>query len=329
MSDFYTNKKVLVTGGSGFIGSHVVEMLVNRGAKVRVSTTNGLTDRGKHNLSTVLDHIEVMDADLRDVEQAKKATAGQDLIINAAAKVAGMPYNKAHPASMFRENMLIGMNVIEAARQTGCERFLVVSSACVYRRDCLIPTPETEGFVDQPEDTNRGYGWSKRMAEFLGQAYHDEYGMTVAIARPYNCYGPRDEFDPEHSHVIPGIIKRFFDGENPFKIWGNGEQSRSFLYVKDFARGLLEVLEKYPEADPLNIGANEETRIKDLVYMIREIAGKTDVPVELDLTKPIGQPRRHCDVTKAEEKIGWKPEYTLHQGLEETIAWYKDSYLKG
>ncbi len=328
MANFYEGKKVLVTGGSGFIGSHVVEMLVDKGAKVRISTTKELTETGKRNLKAVLADIETVAADLRDLEQAKKATQGMDFVINAAAKVAGMPYNKAHPATMFRENMHIGLNVIEAARQTGVERFLVVSSACVYRRDCTIPTPESEGFVEQPEETNRGYGWSKRMAEYLGQAYSQEYGMTVGIARPYNCYGPRDEFDPEHSHVIPGIIKRFFDGENPFQIWGNGEQSRSFLYVKDFARGLLEVLEKYAVADPLNIGANEETRVKDLVMLIRDIAGKTDVPVEFDLSKPIGQPRRHCDTTKAEEKIGWKPEYDLRTGLTETIEWYKETFIQ-
>lgn len=327
MNNFYTGKNVLVTGGSGFIGSHVVELLLARGAKVRISTTTALSKTGKRNLANVLDDIEVLVADLRDLEQAKKATAGQDYIINAAAKVAGLPYNRTHPATMFRENMLIGLNVIEAARQTGSERYLVVSSACVYRRDCKIPTPETEGFVEEPEETNRGYGWSKRMHEYLGRAYHEEYGMSIAIARPYNCYGPRDNFDPEHSHVIPGIIKRFFDGENPFKIWGSGKQSRSFLYVKDFARGLLEVLEKYPEADALNIGADEETTVEELVLLIRELAGKTDVPLEHDLSKPIGQPRRHCDVTKAKEKIGWQTEYDLRRGLQETIDWYKETYV--
>lgn len=328
MANFYENKKVLVTGGSGFIGSHVVEMLVERGAQVRVATSRGLSETGQRNLAAVLDSVEIVEADLREVESAKKATEGQDFVINAAAKVAGMPYNKVHPATMFRDNMLIGMNVIEAARQTGCERFLVVSSACVYRRDCLIPTPETEGFVDEPEETNIGYGWSKRMAEFVGRAYHQEHGMTVAIARPYNCFGPRDNFDPEESHVIPGMINRFFGGENPFMIWGSGEQSRSFLYVKDFARGLLEVLEKYPKADPLNIGADEETKIKDLAYLIRDVAGLNHIPIEFDLSKPIGQPRRHCDVTKAAEKIDWKPEYDLRRGLEETIAWYKENILK-
>jgi nucleoside-diphosphate-sugar epimerase len=186
----------------------------------------------------------------------------------------------------------------------------------------LIPTPETEGFIRQPEETNRGYGWSKRMAELAGELYHQEFGMSIAIARPFNCYGPRDNFNPEESHVIPGVITRFLNGENPFKIWGTGEQSRSFLYVKDFARGLLEVLEKYPEADPLNIGADEEITIKELVLLIRELLGKTEVLLEHDLTKPIGQPRRHCNITKAVEKIGWQPEYGLRQGLQETIDWY-------
>ncbi len=324
--DFWHDKKVLVTGGTGFIGSHVVEMLVGRGAKVRVSTSHTLSDEAKRNLATVLDDIEIVEAHLGDMDAALRATKGQQYVINAAAKVAGVHWNMNHPATMFRENMLIGMNALEAARQNGCERFLVVSSACVYPRHCTIPTPESEGFVDQPEPTNVGYGWAKRMSEFLGQAYNDEHGMSVAIARPYNAYGPRDNFDPERSHVVPGIIQRLFSGENPFHVWGNGEQSRSFLYVKDFARGLIEVIEKYPEADPLNLGANEEVKVKDLVDLIMEIAGKSDVPVVFDESKPSGQPRRCCDTTKAEEKISWKPEYSLRDGLKETIEWYKANY---
>lgn len=326
MNTFWQGKKVLVTGGSGFIGSHVVEMLVAAGAQVRVSTTTQISPQGKRNLATVLDHIEVVSANLRNLDQAIAACQGQDYVINAAAKVAGVQWNMAHPASMFSETMLMGMNVLEAARQAGCERFLVVSSACVYPRFCAIPTPETEGFKDEPEPTNIGYGWAKRMSEFLGKAYHDEYGMTVAIARPYNAYGPRDNFDPSMSHVIPGIIHRLYQGENPFHVWGDGEQSRSFLYVKDFARGLIEVIEKYPEADPLNLGANEEVKIKDLVNLIMEVAGRQDIPIIFDSSKPSGQPRRCCDTTKAEEKIDWQPEYSLRRGLEETIAWYKETY---
>lgn len=326
MSSFWQGKKVLVTGGTGFIGSHVVEMLVSYGAKVRVATSRELNETGKRNLANIIGEVEIIEANLAELEAAKRATKDQQYVINAAAKVAGVHWNMKHPATMFRENMLIGMNVLEAAKQNGCERFLVVSSACVYPRHCTIPTPEEEGFKDEPEPTNSGYGWAKRMSEFLGKAYHDEYGMTVAIARPYNAYGPRDNFDPERSHVVPGIIYRLFSGENPFHVWGDGEQSRSFLYVKDFARGLIEVIEKYPKADALNLGANEEVKIKDLVKLIMEVAEKQDVPIVFDTSKPSGQPRRCCDTTKASEKIGWQPQYGLRRGLKETIDWYKETY---
>lgn len=321
--EFYHNKKVLVTGGSGFVGSHVVEQLIKRGARVRITTSrSNLDKKTRFFLNQVIDQIEIVNADLRNLDEAVKAIDGCQFVINAAAKVSGLSYNRDHSAEMFRDNMLIGLNTIEAARLVDVERFLVVSSACVYRRDCLIPTPETEGFVEEPEETSRGYGWSKRMHEYLGRAYTKDYGMTIGIARPYNCYGPRDDFDPAHSHVIPGMIKRFADGENPFKLWGNGEQSRSFLFVKDFARGLLEVLEKYAVADPLNIGADEETRIGPLANQIRRLMGLEEVPIVLDLDKPIGQPRRHCDISKAVEKINWQPEYNLEQGLQETIEYY-------
>lgn len=328
MADFWQNKKVLVTGGTGFIGSHVVEMLLERGAVVRVATSRGIAGEGARNLGSVIDSVELVQANLADIAAAERATDGQDIVINAAAKVAGVHWNMKHPATMFRENMLIGMNVLEAAKRSNVERFLVVSSACVYPRYCSLPTPEEEGFKGEPEPTNVGYGWAKRMSEFLGKAYHDEYGMKIGIVRPYNAYGPRDNFDPEHSHVVPGIIYRLISGENPFHLWGDGEQSRSFLYVKDFARGLLEVAEKYPEADALNLGANEEVKIKDLVALIMEISGKTDVPVIYDTSKPTGQPRRCCDTAKAEAKIAWKSEYGLRRGLEETIEWYLKHQVK-
>lgn len=319
--DFYSNKKVLVTGGAGFIGSHLVEMLVERGAQVAVPV------RSEKSNVTFLDgvksDIEIVQADLLDAKRCIEITKNKDIVMNLAALVGGIEYNIKHPASIFRDNIQIFMNVIEAARLAEVERFLVTSSACVYPRHCEIPTPETEGFRDRPEPTNEGYGWAKRMEEFLGDAYYREFGMKIGIARPYNCYGPRDNFSPESSHVIPALIKRVIDGENPLQVWGDGSASRSFLYVTDFARGLIEVCEKYSESDVLNIGADEETTIKDLVEKIVELAG-VDTKIEFDSSKPTGQPRRHCDVRKAQEKINYKAQMNLEDGLRHTIEWYKE-----
>ncbi len=321
MVDFYDGKKVLVTGGAGFIGSHLVEMLVKRGARVSVPVRSEKSY--VEFLGDVKNDVEIVYADLLDAQRTKEIAAGKDIVMNLAANVGGIEYNIKHPGSIFRDNLQIFMNVIEAARHAEVERFLVTSSACVYPRHCEIPTPEAEGFRDRPEPTNEGYGWAKRMEEFLGDAYHREYGMKVGIARPYNCYGPRDNFNPESSHVIPALIKRVIDGENPLQVWGDGSASRSFLYVTDFARGLIEVCEKYAESDVVNIGADEETTIKDLVEKIVELSG-VDTAIEFDISKPTGQPRRHCDITKAAEKLDYKAQMSLEDGLRNTIEWYKE-----
>ena len=216
--------------------------------------------------------------------------------------------------------------MIEAARCTNVERFLVVSSACIYPADAKIPTAESEGFLREPEPTNGGYGWAKRMAEKLGMYYSQQYGMKVGIVRPYNAYGPRDHFDPEKSHVIPALIKRVFDGENPLRVWGSGNQTRAFLYVEDFAKGLIDAIDKYPVADPINIGTNEEVSIKDLVEMIVSISGKK-INIEFDTLKPDGSPRRNSDNTKAIDKIGFRAQTKLVDGLKKTIDWYKKSKI--
>lgn len=319
--DFYNGKKVLVTGGAGFIGSHLVEMLVARGALVTVPVRSEKSSLDF--LMSVQPKITIVYADLLDSKRCEEITREQDIVMNLAALVGGIEYNIKHPGSIFRDNIQIFMNVIEAARKAKVERFLVTSSACVYPRHCTIPTPETEGFLNRPEPTNEGYGWAKRMEEFLADAYHNEFGMKIAIARPYNAYGPRDNFKPESSHVIPALIKRVVDGENPLVVWGDGSQSRSFLYVTDFARGLMEVCEKYPESDVLNIGADEETTIKQIVEMIVELAGVKTV-IQFDTSKPTGQPRRHCDVTKVKQKIGYQAQVRLRDGLRNSINWYKE-----
>jgi GDP-L-fucose synthase len=317
--DFWKNKKVLVTGGAGFVGSHVVEMLVERGARtVVVTQENGTLD----NLTHAKDEVEYIKGDLHNFDVCKKASRDVNIVLNVAAIVGGINFNQKHPGTIFRDNVLINTNMLEAARLNDVERFLVVSSACVYPRFCTIPTPETEGFVGMPEPTNDGYGWSKRMAEFQADAYAREFGMKIAIARPYNTYGPRDHFDPKRSHVIPALIKRVFDGENPLTVWGDGEQSRAFLCVTDLARGLLEITEKYAEADPINLGTDEEIKIKELVSLIINLSGINNIEVNFDTSKPCGQPRRNCDNTKAMSKIGFKANVKLEEGLKKTIEWY-------
>jgi GDP-L-fucose synthase len=318
MKDFYKNKKVLVTGGTGFIGSFVCEQLLARGSNVSVTYRKNDFE----NISHIKKDIKMIFADLLDPDDAKKATRGADVVLNLASRVAGIQYNIDHPVEMFNDNVQMAKNIIDASYKNGVSRFLVVSSACVYPRFASIPTKESEGFLGDPEPTNLGYGWAKRVAELTGRFYFSEYGFSVAIARPYNAYGPRDNFDPKVSHVIPGIIKRVFDGEDPLIVWGSGKQTRSFLYVEDFARGLLDVAEKYPVADPVNIGTSEEITIGELAKMIVKISN-VKTKIKFDRSKPDGQPRRVCDVSLAKEKVGFVAKVPLEEGLKKTIEWYK------
>ena len=320
---FWDRKKVLVTGGGGFIGSHVVELLLKSGKGVKVTVGDHAGPVKRRNLAAVWKDVRFVNAELTDPAAARRLCKGQDVVINMAASVGGVGYNSVHPGSLFRDNTAIGLNILEAARRAEVGRFVVVSSACVYPRDCAIPTPESEGFRDAPEVTNAGYGWAKRMQEYAGRAYHEEFGMEVAVARPYNAYGPRDHFDPERSHVIAALVKRVCDGENPVKVWGDGSSTRSFLYVEDFARGVLEVAAKRSTPEPLNIGADDEISIRELSEMIVRLAG-TGAKLTFDLMKPSGQPRRRCDVTKAKKEIGFRARVGLPEGLAKTIEWYRE-----
>jgi GDP-L-fucose synthase len=318
-SDYYRDKKVLVTGGAGFIGSHLVEMLVKLGAQVTVpvrpSTQRMFLDKVKQD-------IAIVTADLFEPRSIAAVMRGQTIVMHlAAAKGGGIVHSMAHHGSLFRDNMLSSINVLDAARDAAVQRLLVVSSACVYPRDATIPTPEDEGFKDVPEPTNAGYGWSKRMAEYLAAAYSDEYGMNIGIARPFNAYGPRDDFFRPTNHVIPGLITRLFNGENPLTVWGSGKQTRSFLYVEDFARGLLYTCAAEHVRGPLNLGSDEEITIADLATLVAEISGLA-VPIVLDPGKPDGQPRRACDTHLAKATLAFQAEVPLRQGLAHTIAWY-------
>jgi GDP-L-fucose synthase len=319
MKIFWKNKKVLVTGGTGFIGSHVVEKLLEKGAIV--SVLDSLRDKKIKNIGYLKDKITFIKGDCTNPIDAHKACKNQDVVMNLAAHVGGIEFNRGHQATMLRDNLLIATVMIEAARKASVERFLVVSSACIYPRDAFIPTPETEGFKNEPEPTNGGYGWAKRMAEKLGQYYAEEFAMKISIVRPYNCYGPRDHFDPKVSHVIPALIKRVLDGENPLIVWGSGKQTRAFLYVEDMAEGMIAAIEKYPVADPINLGTDEEVSVKELIKKIIDI-GNVKTKVVYDKTKPDGSPRRNSNNTKAQKTIGFTPKITLDEGLKKTIDWY-------
>lgn len=318
MSKFWRKKRVLITGGTGFIGSFVAQRLLTLGSEVSVTYIS----KNLENIYHIRRDLKLIKADLTNIADCRRASKKQDVVLNLASRVAGIQYNVDHPVEMFDDNIKIARNMIEASFKNNVERFLVVSSACVYARNSSTPTPENEGFLDDPEPTNLGYGWAKRVAELLGRFYFQEYNFKVAIARPYNAYGPRDNFDPKISHVIPGIIKRVFDGENPLVVWGSGKQTRSFIYVEDFVRGLIEITEKYPVADPVNIGTKEEISIGKLAELIIKISGK-NTTIKFEQTKPDGQPRRVCDVSKAKTEIDFEAKVTLKEGLKKTIEWYK------
>lgn len=321
---FWRNKKVVVTGGDGFIGSHLVELLVEHGAKVRVFSRNQELKKIPREIWNEIDTIKV---DLNNKSEIERAIDNEEIVLNLAAKVGGIEFNMNHPASIFRDNMIPFLNLIDAYKDKKLKRFCIVSSACVYPRNCTIPTPESEGFNDLPEETNIGYGWAKRTEELLGEWYQKEFKMNILIVRPYNAYGPRDNFDPSSSHVIPSLIRRVFSRENPLVVWGSGKQTRSFLYVKDFAQGILEICEKNSQLKAINLGTKEEITIHDLVYLILELS-KIKKQVLFDTTKPEGQPRRNCDTSLLKKIVGFTPNYLLEDGLKETIKYYKQHYLK-
>lgn len=320
-ASWWDRKAVLVAGGGGFVGSHLVERLLAE-TRARVTVADRMSQERRRNLAAVIKDVRVLDLDLRQPAAARRACRGQEVVLDLAAKVAGVGYNASHHATMFRENMRLALNLLEGARLAGARRFLAVSSACVYRRDCPIPTPESEGFVGAPEQTNEGYGWAKRMTEYLGSAYAREFGLEVAIARPYNAYGPRDHFESERSHVIAALIRRVCAGEDPLLVWGDGAATRSFLYVDDFARGLLDMTERYARAEPLNLGSDEEVTIRELARSILRLAGSR-ARLSFDPSQPAGQPRRACDGSKARRAIGFRARVRLEEGLRRTIAWYR------
>ncbi len=315
--NIFRNKKILVTGGAGFVGSFLVEKLVDLGAKVRV--TDNLSNGSLKNLKNVRTKIEFWKIDLNNYKNCLKATKNQDLVFNLAAKVTNIGYNLKHHIEMFENNMLLQMYPLKAASENKVKKFLQASTVCVYPHDAAIPTPESEGERGKPEDTNEGYGWAKRMGETLARFYHQK-GMKVVVSRFSNVYGPRDHFNLEIAHVIPAFIVKCLNNKK-VELWGTGRQTRSFLYVEDAAEALLKIMEHANDSEPINTGGSEMVSMKDLLKLIMEEL-KTDNKIVWNTSYPDGHKQRQADTARMKKITGWTPETKLKEGLKKTIKWY-------
>ncbi len=308
MLDFWKNKKVLVTGGAGFLGSHVIEQLLIRGAP-------------KENIFVP----RSAEFDLREKEICQKIVQGQDIVIHLAAKVGGIGFNQKYPAELFYDNLTMGVQLMEAARLTGVKKFVTVGTICAYPKFTPIPFREEDLWNGYPEETNAPYGLAKKMMLVQAQAYRTQYGFNAIYLLPVNLYGPRDNFNPESSHVIPALIKKVYEakiaGQNYIEVWGTGKASREFLYVEDAARGIVLAAEKYDKGEPVNLGAGIEITIKDLAELICQLMNFNG-EIRWDASKPDGQPRGSLDVSRAEKEFGFRAKVPFEEGLKKTIEWY-------
>jgi GDP-L-fucose synthase len=322
MSDYWRGRKVLVTGAFGFIGSHIAELLVSRGARVTATVSPVRGRAGTAHLPALRERIELIEGDLTDATTCLAACRNQEVIINAAHADGSVAFKRARPAFIFRENMLITLHMLEAARRCGSERALLISSTEVYPPEASVPTPEHEGRLGQPDAATDGYAWSKRMSEFAAELCAREHGMKIAIARPGNIYGPRDSLDSARGRVIPMLIQHALERDDPLLIWGSGQQVRTFLYVEDLARGLLDLVERHPTSEPINFGGEEEICIRDLATLIVRLSGR-QVPVICDPSKPAGPLYRAAATARARQVLGFRPQVPLEQGLRLTIEAYR------
>jgi len=267
--------------------------------------------------------------DLRDAQQAQQVFVDlhPDLVFHLAAVVGGIAANARSPGTFFRDNMQIGLNVLEAARQCEVRKLVVAGTVCAYPKHVTVPFSENDLWNGYPEETNAPYGVAKRALAVMAKAYRREFGCNFVTTLIANLYGAGDNFDLERSHVIPGMIRRFVEAkehDEPVKLWGDGSPSREFLYVEDAADGLIAVADKYDDPDPINIGTGIETRISDLAIQIAEIVGYRG-EIVWDILRPNGQPRRSLDVSRAKNLLGFVAETPLGVGLEATVEWYLEN----
>jgi len=311
----FENKRILVTGGAGFLGSHIVENLVQ---KRGVSESQIVVLRSKN-------------SDLRVYDNCRKAVENADIIIHLAAKVGGIGFNQKHPGTLFYDNIIMGVQLMEAARLAKVGKFVQIGTVCAYPKFTQVPFREEELWNGYPEETNAPYGIAKKALLVMAQAYRQQYGMNVVYLLPVNLYGPKDNFDLESSHVIPALIRKFVEaaerGEKEVVVWGTGLVSREFLFVEDAAEGIVLAAEKYDKAEPVNLGTGTEITIKDLATLIARLTSFNG-QIIWNTSKPDGQPRRCLDTRRAKREFGFEAKTSFIVGLQKTIEWYKQYLLK-
>lgn len=305
----FSNKRILVTGGAGFLGRQVIGHLCKAGASLDKITV-----------------VRSRDYDLRQMDACKRAADQQDVIIHLAAHVGGIGLNREKPAELFYDNLMMGAQLIHAAYEVGVEKFVCVGTICAYPKFTPVPFKEDDLWNGYPEETNAPYGIAKKALLVQLQSYRQQYGFDGIYLLPVNLYGPEDNFDPRSSHVIPALIRKVHEalqrGDKQISIWGDGSATREFLYSADAARGIVMGAQFYSESEPVNLGTGYEIPIKDLIVLICELMDY-DGELVWEIDKPNGQPRRCLDTQRAKEKFGFVAEMEFREGLKNTIEWYR------
>jgi GDP-L-fucose synthase len=305
------NKRIVVTGGAGFLGSHLVEQLRTMRCRDIFVPRSGQYD------------LRTPEAVARLYRDARP-----EVIIHLAAVVGGIGANRENPGSFFYDNLLMGVELMEQARRQGVEKFVAVGTVCAYPKFTPVPFKEDDLWNGYPEETNAPYGLAKKMLLVQAQAYRQQYGLNAIYLLPVNLYGPRDSFDPSKSHVIPALIKKCVDAienhQSRIEVWGTGQASREFLYVADCARAIALAAERYEKGEPVNLGAGREIAIRELVSLIAELTGFRG-EISWDGSKPDGQPRRCLDVSRAAREFGFRATTDFADGLRKTIEWYREA----
>jgi GDP-L-fucose synthase len=307
----WPSERVVVTGGAGFLGSYVVDELRGRGAREIFVPRSRDYD---------LVRMEAVERLYRD--------ARPTVVLHLAARVGGIGANRENPGKFFYDNLMMGVQLIEAARHAGVKKLVALGTICAYPKFCPVPFREEDIWNGYPEETNAPYGLAKKMLLVQSQAYREQYGFDSCVLFPVNLYGPRDNFDPRSSHVIPALVRKCVEarerGDRSIVVWGDGSASREFLHARDAAEGIVTASERYEKSDPVNLGAGFEILIRDLVPLVAR-ACRFEGDVVWDTTKPNGQPRRMLDTSRALREFGWKARIGFEEGMRETVKWFEEN----